>query len=437
MNNTILPFKIEQTKEKLTDRGCLAIIDEFITGIGLDRQIKETFPLPGSGRGIKGFEYIRSLIFHFIDGGRYLEDIYDIKNDEGFCELIKLCNIPTPDAVGNWLRRSGDNGYVTYLDKSRDYLVKKYFKLSKAKNYIFDVDSTLIESNKGDALKSYKGITGYHPMLGFLSDGTKAICSYAKFRQGNASAQTEILEGLQHTQTLLSENKRIEYFRSDSAAYQSEIISYCNREGIKYTITADLDPSVVTSINTIADSAWKVLHDRKDYFSTKREYSETIHSMENSDHSFRLIVIREAIEQLPLFESYSRYKYYCIITNIDREEMDGQRVIWHHNGRGNAERYIEDGKYGLNLRYLPCGQFNANAIYYAIGILTYNLIKLLQLSVLPKRWRNSEINTVKRYFFRLVAKVVNKSRIVRLKLNKGLEEIKNLMLIREKIYALH
>ena len=444
MNGTILPYLIEQTKEKLTDRGCLAIVDEFITGIGLETQIKDTFPQPGSGRGIPGFDYIRSLLFHFIDGGRYLEDIYDIKNDKGFCELIKMANIPTPGAVGNWLRRSGDKGYISYLDKSRDYLVKKYLESSERKNYAFDVDGTLIESDKGDAQKSYKGIVGYHSMLGFLSDGTnEPICSYAKFRQGNASAQTDILEALQHSQTLLTNDKRIEYFRSDSAAYQAKIINYCNGEGIKYTITADLDQSVVESISTIEELSWKVLHDRKDNYVTKRKYSETVHAMEKSDHSFRLIVIRELIEQLPLFvgidhdvKGYSRYKYYCIITNIDQEEMNGQKVIWYHNARGNAERFIADGKYGLNLRYLPCGQFKANTIYYAIGILAYNLIKLMQISVLPIRWRNSEINTVKRYLFRLVAKVVCKSRIVRLKLNKNLAEIKDLMLIREKIYAL-
>ena len=116
--------------------------------------------------------------------------------------------------------------------------------------------------------------------------------------------------------------------------------------------------------------------------------------------------------------------------------MSGQQVIWHHNGRGNAERFIEDGKYGLNLRYVPCGRFEANEVYFTIGILAYNLIKLMQITVLPARWSKSAISTIKRRLFRLAAKVVNKSRIPRLKLNKSLEEIKEILLIREKIYAL-
>jgi len=142
------------------------------------------------------------------------------------------------------------------------------------------------------------------------------------------------------------------------------------------------------------------------------------------------------IEQLPLFEGYDKYKYHCIITNINRKQMSSQQVIWHHNGRGNAERFIEDGKYGLNLRYVPCGQFEANSIYFTIGMLAYNLIKLMQLVVLPAHWRKSAILTIKRRLFRLVAKVVNKSRTPRLRLNKSLEEIKEILLIRKKIYAL-
>jgi hypothetical protein len=437
LDSTILPFLIEQTKEKLTDRGVLAIVDEFITGTGLEEQIKSTFPKPGSGRGIKGFDYIRSLLFHFIDGGRFLEDIYDIKNDKGFCELIRISRIPTPDAAGNWLRRSGERGYVNYIHESIDYLVQSYLSAGRHIGLTFDADATLIESDKGDAQKSYKGIIGYHPMLGFLSDGrNEPICSYVKFRQGNASAQTDILEAVKHTKSQLSNNKKIEFFRSDSAAYQAEIINYCHLGGIKYTITADLDESVLESISTIKQVDWKELYDRKGGFKTGREYAETVHTMQKSNHSFRLIVIRELIEQLPLFEFYDKYKYHCIISNIKQEQMSGQQVIWHHNGRGNAERFIEDGKYGLNLRYVPCGRFEANEVYFTIGILAYNLIKLMQITVLPARWSKSAISTIKRRLFRLAAKVVNKSRIPRLKLNKSLEEIKEILLIREKIYAL-
>ena len=39
----------------------------------------------------------------------------------------------------------------------------------------------------------------------------------------------------------MPKGKRIKRFRSDSAAYQSQVINYCQGNGIEYAIGADLD----------------------------------------------------------------------------------------------------------------------------------------------------------------------------------------------------
>ncbi len=438
MTHKILPFFVKQSKEKLTDRGHLAIVDEFMTGLEFPRQLDQVFPAPGSGKGIKAADYIRTLVYHFSDGGRHLEEIEGIKVDEGFRSLIKMKHMPGSDAVGNWLRRLGERKGTAYVQRINDYLVHRYMNISKNTDFIFDCDGTLIESNKGDATYcSYKQVTGYHPMLGWLSDGKdEPVCSYVKFRQGKASAQTDILEALQHTETLLPKEKRIKYFRSDSAAYQVKIIDYCNDNDIYYTITADQDVSVMAAIMNIPSKAWEPLHDRTDGFKTGREVAETIHTMNSSNHSFRLIVQRELNQKPDLFGPYT---YYAIITNIHSEGLDGkiaEKVVWHHNGRGNCEKYIEDTKYGINLRFVPCGQFEANAMYYSIGILTFNLLKLMQMLVLPKPWMKKTILSLRRDLFRMVAKVTYSSRRLFLQINKTTEEIRQLIRIREKIWAL-
>ncbi|MBC8174517.1 MAG: IS1380 family transposase [Candidatus Marinimicrobia bacterium] len=437
MTGRILPFFVKQSKTKLTDRGSLALIDEFMTGVGFKKRLNEVFPLPGSGRGINFSDYVRTLVYHFSDGGRYLEEIKEIKEDTGFQSLIKIAHMPGSDAVGNWLRRIGKKGGTRYVERANDYLVDRYIQEIKNTDFIFDVDGTLIESKKGDATYSYKGELSYHPMLGFLSDGKdKPVCFYAKFRQGNASAQADILEAIQHTRALLPDGKKIKCFRSDSAAFQAKIIDECNDNDIYYTITADKDVSVMAAIMNIPSKAWKPLHDRLDGFKTGREVAETIHTMNNSNHSFRLIVVRELLEKPDLF---GHYKYYAIITNIPEDGLDGmsaEEVVWHHNGRGNCERYIEDTKYGLTLRYIPCGQFEANAMYYGIGILTFNLLKLMQMMVLPKSWLHRTVLSLRRKFLRMVAKVTHTGHRCFLQINKTTEEIRDIIRVRERIWLL-
>ena len=437
MTDRILPFLVTQSKEKLTDRGSLALFDEFMTGIGLRDQVKRTFPEPGSGRGIKPFDYIRTLGFHFMDGGRYLEYISEIKGDIGFRRLLKMDKMPGPDAVGDWLRRTGNWGLTSAVDKNIDFSVERYLSHSDRHEFTLDVDATLIVSEKGDAEKSYKGSKGYHPMLASLSDGTdNPICCYVKFRQGNASPQVDILEAIENTDRLMKEGNRIKYFRSDSAAYQASIIDHCNDNGFYYTITADFDVSVISAIVSIPSRNWKPLHDEKDGFKTGREYAEMVHTMNDSNHSFRLIVQRELVDEPSLFECYGRYRYYAIISNIPEEEKSGEEVIWHHNGRGNGERFIEDGKYGLNLRYVPCGQFEANAMYFTVGMLIYNLVKLMQVLVLPKRWLRKTILGLRNTLFRMVSKVTGSGRRIWMQVNKRGKEIQEIIEIRMNIYLL-
>jgi len=101
---------------------------------------------------------------------------------------------------------------------------------------------------------------------------------------------------------------------------------------------------------------------------TKREISEITHTMNNANHCFRLIVQRELKEKQDIVGSY---QYYCIISHIPKGEKTREEIVHHHQSRGNGERYIGDTKYGVNLRFVPWGQFGANALYYGIGILTF------------------------------------------------------------------
>jgi hypothetical protein len=48
--------------------------------------------------------------------------------------------------------------------------------------------------------------------------------------------------------------------------------------------------------------------------------------------------------------------------------------IHSHSQRGDAsENRIKDLKVGFGMEYMPCGSIRANAVFFAIGVLTYNL----------------------------------------------------------------
>lgn len=456
MAASILPFSLAKSNEKLTDRGAVAMVDEFGQAIGLPEKVDRELPAPGSNRGIDPSAYVRTLIYHFSEGGRHIEEIRQIKIDEGFRSLIDLGRMPGPGAIGDWLRRMGAGDRQEELRSVNDMLVRRYLANEleqgleersgeeqdggkETKALTLDVDATIIEADKGDGQAAYDGTVGYQPMLGFLSDGRRQpCCSYVKFRPGNASPQTDIEEAITYTLGLVEDAGRtLGYFRSDSAAYQADVINRLNDENIGYTITADLDEAVRKAIREVPEGSWQPLEDR-DGFTTGREASETVHTMNDSDHGFRLIIWREQVVDPSLFAETDEdfYRYGAVITNVSGEKMSTEEVLHHHRGRGNAERFIGEAKSGVGLRHLPCGQERANRIWFAIGMLTFNLLKLMQQQVLPSGWKRRTIETLRQKALRLVGKVTKSARQLTLKVRASLDQIDRLRTVRRLIYQL-
>ena len=59
---------------------------------------------------------------------------------------------------------------------------------------------------------------------------------------------------------------------------------------------------------------------------------------------------------------------------------------------------------------MPCGQFQANALYFAIGVLAYNLAQLLKRRVLPASYGTATLATLRWKVCRLAGKLVRHAR---------------------------
>jgi len=192
IQQTVLPFKIETTKERLTAHGGLALMAEFNHGIGLRELADQYLPAPGSNRGFNPSVIVDALVLMLEGGGRSLEDLRELKNEEGLLRLIGRKEIPEPDTVGDWLRRMGEpkTGQlgIEGMDRVRDKINERILKRDGITKYTLDADATEIIGEKADALFTYNGNKGYMPMLGFLYE--TPVCIYDEFREGNVSPQS-------------------------------------------------------------------------------------------------------------------------------------------------------------------------------------------------------------------------------------------------------
>jgi hypothetical protein len=94
-------------------------------------------------------------------GGRSLEDLRELRNEEGLMKLIGRDEIPEPDTVGDWLRRMGDpkTGQLGLegLDRVREKINERVLRKDGIKQYTLDVDATEMIGEKTDALFTYNG----------------------------------------------------------------------------------------------------------------------------------------------------------------------------------------------------------------------------------------------------------------------------------------
>ena len=83
IRQTVLPFKLEITRDTITSHAGLALLGEFCVGLDLLRAMDGCIPEPGSGAGYQASEYVFPLVLMLTGGGRSLEDIREIRSDAG------------------------------------------------------------------------------------------------------------------------------------------------------------------------------------------------------------------------------------------------------------------------------------------------------------------------------------------------------------------
>jgi hypothetical protein len=433
IQQTIFSFKIETTKERLTAHGGLALMAEFNHGIGLRELTDHYLPDPGSNRGFDPSEVVEAVVLMLQGGGRSLEDLRELKNEEGLMKLIGRDEIPESDTVGDWLRRMGDpktgQPGLNGLDQVRDKINGRILKRDGIKEYTLDADATEIIGEKVDALFTYKGNKGYMPMLGFLYEA--AICLYDEFREGNVAPAYGQKGFYLECKRRMPSGKRIGYYRSDSASYQADLFNQLEEDGVKYAITADQDRAVKLVIGLIAEEDWKEPVRGCGY-----EIAETVHCMNETKKAFRLVVKRWVPKQGELFEKGGPYFYHAVATNWLEEEKNTQEVFDWHNQRGQAENFNKEVKIGFGMERMPCGQTYANAVFFRIGVMAYNLFIGFKRLSCPESWMKQTIATFRWKMVQVAGRIVRHAGEIVLKLMIDLEKLELFRGIRKKSYEL-
>jgi len=229
------------------------------------------------------------------------------------------------------------------------------------------------------------------------------------------------VEFLKKTFSRIPDGKTVKSALFDSEFYTAEVINFLESKGCIWAIAASQDVAVKAAINEI--KCWGPLFDN-DGFNTGRDVGETIHCMEKTNKSFRLVVIRWKNKDNELC-------YHVIATN--NSEDSANKVVLSYNQRADMENPIKEVKSGFGMDKMPSGDFLANALYFAIGILVHNLFIAQKVFVFPSEFRKKTIESIRWAIVEVPGKLVKHANNTILKISATIEKFNILTIMRRNM----
>lgn len=502
MAQGLLPFKYENDKQnnKMTGFGGLPAYLDLAQAAGLSRSIDRHLNVSSDSQGWTDSQVVMSLILLNLIGGDCVEDLNCLERDEGLCRLIKSTEkhgmsrkqrraflrrwrkerkrtVPSPSVVFRYmswfhdreqdkLRETGKafipepNEHLKGLAKVNEDFSSFVQKHNRQRTATLDMDATLVETNKAEALYCYKGFKSYQPINTWWAE--HGLVLHTEFRDGNVPAGYDQLRVFKEALSCLPEGVKEVILRSDTAGYQHDLLKYCamgknERFGIiKFAIGCDVTPEFKKAVSEVPEPEWKPLFKEVngEKIRTGREWAEVCfvpNAIGNSKRGpeYRYLATREVMaEQLiipgtieeteypfpTMAMDSKKYKVHGIVTNMD---WDGEALIpWFYKRCGKSEEAHSVMKEDLAGGKLPSDDFGANAAWWWIMILSLNLNNAMKMLVLGKAWIAKRMKAIRLHLINLPARVVARSRELYIKLAKNHPCIDWLLDIRARIVLL-
>lgn len=409
-----ISVKVGETDAAVTDFPGVVALANLGKRLGLFSDLDELLPQKERARGLCNSAAAFDLMCVALSGGSCIDDLAQLRQDGGLGRLLGR-KVMAPSTAHDFLRRLRYDGLAGLGAVNRRFL-ERLAKQTRTTTATLDCDASLFASSGKQARMSYKGERGYMPMLAFWDELGTVV--HDDFRNGNASPGSDALAFLKETLAQLPSQVTAINVRSDSAWYQAEVMDTCQQQGHGFCIGADQDEAVKQAIMAINEEQWQridLCSDPADPEPYVREWAcETLHTLNGSQHTYRLVVIRKERIQDDLF--YGPYSFQALITNMALP-LDEQ-IAWYRR-RGQCEQRIGELKWDFELRVLPSGDFFVNALYLRFMLLAYNLFIAFKTLKLPTSYKPLRLKTLRFRLLGIPALIVRHARRIWLKLPRG------------------
>jgi hypothetical protein len=279
-----------------------------------------------------------------------------------------------------------------------------------------------VESAKRSAYWAYTGVKGYQPVVAVWAESRVILAT--EFRDGNVPAAMDPLTCARMAFAALPASVQTHGFRGDSACDNGALLDWLDdvqRPGgpagsIRYAISARMVTDLVDAAKAVADRGWATFGTDSD--GTLRQWAELDYVPERkterkTTQPRRYIGLRFLKPQGELFDDGHDRKHFAVVTN--RTERGDRVIDWHREKAGTVEHTHDDLKNALAGGRLPSQKFGANAAWFAINALAYNVMAGLRAAAADPEDRVARVKSLRFNLLLVSARLTRFSRKITLR----------------------
>ncbi len=411
--------------------GGIGAAHRLITKIGLPEQINRSGVLK---RNLPYFDsdHVLTLAYSVYCGGTRLGDIERLRQDVSVMDALGARLIPSPTAVGDYLRRHSEGDIETLMDGINE--VRPQLWNGRGRDLLgpvtyIDVDGTIVptdgEKKEGLGL-SYKKVWGYQPLIVTLANTGEVL--YIDNRPGNAASHSGAAKWIDKSIDLVGPHAERLCLRGDTAfSLTTNFDRWSGRADFVFGYTAHR--SLVARAEALEEDRWQQLKRRPRWVSEtgetrQRRPNEKARIVRESEFkdvklkgehvaefeyrpracrkAYRMVVVRKNLRvmrgELDLGDEVKYLFYITTLRGKSRAE-----VVRLANQRCDQENLISQLKSGMGALRVPMYDLVSNWAYMVIAALAWNLKSWMAMQM---HYKSQRRRYVKMEFKRFVREMV-------------------------------
>ncbi len=253
-----------------------------------------------------------------------------------------------------------------------------------------------------------------------------------EFRDGNVPAKQAPLTCAQLAFAALPASVTQRYFRGDSACHENELLHWLKHPEraqepggrIGFAISAVLSAPLLAATRQVAEAAWRTIQTEAD--GTRRQRAEVAfvpgEANEKKDgQPLRYVGLRLLKPQGELFADGADRHHHAVVTNLD---WAGERLLqWQREKAGTVEPVHDEVKNALGGGHVPSQHFNANAAWFKLALMAYNIVSAMRRLSLTAEERTVRLKKFRLLVIQLVGRMSRVQNTLRLRFCAAREAI--------------